>query len=297
MKRCHLPGLGLLAAIWAIALPLPARAGDDTTTPAVRISLVSSLFRDTSNSLIDLLARPMMALMETQTGLTPDLQPSIDAQTLAKQLQDGRTDLGVFHGFEYAWVRQAYPDLKPLVVIQGSLPTLHAYLVVRHDCKAITDADLKGKILSLPRRSREHCHLFLERCCCGGAKQAKDFYSRICTPSDPDDALRDVVDGRVQAAIVDQANLEEYRKNKPERAKLLRVLIRSEPFPSGVIVYHSGSVPEKTLQRFRDGMITAHHTDRGKQLLKLCHINCFALVPESYEDQLQAISKAYPSPK
>jgi ABC-type phosphate/phosphonate transport system substrate-binding protein len=284
----------LLVAL--LPAPDPVRA-EGAPAAAVRIGLASSLFHDAPDSLVKVLARPMLSLMETQTGLTGQLMPSAAADDLAKQLQDNRTHLAVFHGFEFAWARIKYPELKPLIVVVSQQPVLSALLVVKAKCEATCPADLKGQVLALPRVSREHCRLFLERTCCDG-KPPRSFFGKITTPSDAEDALDDVIDEQAQAAIVESLALENYRKKKaPKRAAQLKVLVKSEAFPAGVIAYHEGGLPAETLRSFRDGMIKAHESARGKELLNMCRINCFAAVPDDYDQQLTNIAKVYPPPK
>src|SRR2546429_7255825 len=41
----------------------------------------------------------------------------------------GQLDLGIFQGIEFAWMRQRYPDLLPLMTVLNGKPYLRAYLV------------------------------------------------------------------------------------------------------------------------------------------------------------------------
>ncbi len=242
---------------------------------------------------IGLLARPLKALMESQTGLTGELVLAGDHADLGAQLKDGKVQLGVFHGFEFAWARLKNPGLKPLVIAVSQHRLLHAHLVVRKDSLVHGCCDLKGKVIALPRMSREHCHLYLERRCPGGADPA-GFFSRITHPSSADDALGDVVDGLAQAAIVDQIALDDYQQSRPARANQLRVLHQSEPFPAAVVAYQEGTLDDVTLHRFRDGMIGADKTERGQRLLKMCRITRFEEMPADYTRLLEDIARAYP---
>jgi hypothetical protein len=62
------------------------------------------------------------------------------------------------------------------------------------------------------------------------------------------------------------------------------------------VAYVPGVLPEALLTRFRDGMIAAKDTTRGRQLLELCRITRFETVPGGYEQMLAEIAKAYPPP-
>jgi ABC-type phosphate/phosphonate transport system substrate-binding protein len=277
--------------------PITSRAEETPEIGEVHIGLVSTLFRDTPESLIQLMTKPLKSLMESQTGMSGTLAAGGDASHLGKQLQDDKFQLAVFHGVEFAWVRQKHPEFKPLVIAIRDGRPMHAMLVVRNDSKITGVADLAGKSLAMCRQCREHCRLFIERHCEACGKPYTQLCSEVTTPGDAEDSLDDVVDGVVHAAVVDGASLERYKKDKPERFAKLKVAQRSEPFPPAVIAYKPGVLSEKILERFRDGLINASKNAKGKQLLNMCRLTCFEPVPDDYEQMLVAIAKAYPPPE
>lgn len=299
MTRTWGRGLGMAALTAAMAVlfhPRQTRAEELPAVPGIRIGLVSSLFRDTPESLIQLMTRPLKSLMESQTGMSGTLVAGGEARNLGRQLQDDKFQLAVFHGVEFAWVRQKHPDLKPLVIAVRDGKPMYACLVVARDSKATAVADLQGKSLALYRQCREHCRLFIERRCEACGKDCQHFFSKVTTPGDAEDALDDVVDGVVDAALVDGAALDRYKRVKADRFEKLKTAVRSEPFPNAVVAYKPGVLSDETLQRFRDGLITANQNPKGKQLLNMCRINCFEAVPTDYEETLLSIAKAYPPP-
>src|SRR5258707_15412305 len=111
----------------ACLLALPCAAEEPTSKP-VQIGLADSIFRDTPASLIGVLSRPLKALMESQTGVTGEIMLAGDAIALADKLKANKVQLGVFHGFEFAWARQHCPELKPLVGAIANHRILHAHL-------------------------------------------------------------------------------------------------------------------------------------------------------------------------
>jgi ABC-type phosphate/phosphonate transport system substrate-binding protein len=284
--------LGLLVVICLVPLVRTSQAADGPAS--LRLGLVGSLFRETPKSMVELLSQPLKTLLEAQTGMTGRIGSTADALTLARQLNEKQIDLAVFHGFEFAWVKQKYPDLQPLVVV-SSTQRLQAHLLVAGSSKAATCADLQGKTLALPRRSREHVHLFLERRCAGG-KDPKDFFGKIARSPDTEDAIEDLLDGSVQAVLLDHADLEAYRQAKPEQYRKLRQLLQSEPFPSGVLSCKEGALAEDTVERLRSGLLSAHQNRRGRDLLSLCRMAGFEVPTQDFEQALQAIAKAYPPP-
>ena len=215
---------------------------------------------------------------------------------LARQLKDDEVQLGVFHGVEFAWVHQKYPTLKPLVIAVNGPAYLRTHLVVRADSKIASAANLKGKVVELPRMSSEHVRLFLERRCCPPGEKQEKYFAKVITTSNPIDALDDVVDDDAQAVVVDEAAYEAYQKNKPGRAAKLKTVQQSEPFPCAVIAYQPGVLSESVLNAFRDGLIAAKDNPKAQQLLKANRVTGFEAIPTDYEKSLEEIAKAYPAP-
>ena len=104
------------------------------------------------------------------------------------------------------------------------------------------------------------------------------------------------MNGVVNAPVVDGAALERYKKVKADRFAKLKTAARSEPFPNAVLAYKPGVLSEETLQRVRNGLITANQRAKGRRLLNMCRITRFEAVPSDYEEMLLKIAKAYPPP-
>src|SRR5206468_326279 len=122
-----------------------------------------------------------------------------------------------------------------------------------------------GKMLALPSLTREHCRVFLRHHCKTCGKDPERFFSRITRPKNMEEALEDVVDGKVQATVVDNVSLACFKDRKPGRFGRLKTLRQSEVFPASVIAYQHGSLDEATLRRFREGLLTADKTPAGRQ--------------------------------
>lgn len=286
-----LGSLGLLLALSAGAI----RAAEDEPSP-VRIGLISSLYRDLSEPLMQIVMRPFKSLMETQTGMSGELVPGGDAHALARRLKDGKVHLAVFHGVEFAWARTKLPRLKALLIAVNHQRYLRAHLVVRKDGKIAALSDLKGQVVAMPHLSKEHCWLYLERRCVPAGSKADKYFQRITTPRDATFALDDVIDGKVQAAVIDDADLTSYRKRYPDYFAKVKSLQQSEQFPCAVIAYYPGTLSEGMLERFRDGMMAAKASKQGRQMMQLVRISSFEELPEDFEQMLKDIAKAYPPP-
>src|SRR5437660_295764 len=96
-------------------------------------------------------------------------------------------------------------------------------------CGATVAGLLMTATLAGADETREHCKAFLRSQCLPDSATAKSFYRKVVRSADVEEALDDVVDGKVQAALVDGLAWESYRRAKPGAAKRLRVLLASEP--------------------------------------------------------------------
>ena len=294
-------GIVLLAAVlndllMLIVLPAAPPAPAAEPAPPVRIGMVRSMFKDAPDPLIQLSTNVFKSLMEEQTGLASNVTVASDAAQLARQLKEGKLQLGAFHGFEFAWSRQQNPDLKPLMIAVKQQSFVRALLVVRQDNKAADAAALQGKTLALALLTRQHCRLFLDRRCVRPGMPMDKWFGKVSSPRTDQDALDDVAEGHADAAVVDDVELESFRTTYPKTAAKLRVLKQSEVFPCTVIAYQPGALNEETLKQLRVGLIAAKTVERGRKLLDVFHMTGFEEVPDDYEKSVAEILKAYPPP-
>ena len=276
-----------------LGVPLGGRAEENVLSPAVRVGIVRTAFRDPARFSIGAQLQPIKALMDAQTGLDSQLSVANDGDQLGAQLVNGKVQFGVFYGYEFAWARQKYPELKPLVVTVSPHP-LKAFLVVRNDSGVKSCADLEGKTCAVPRQIRPYCRLFLEHCCKECGRSSQHFFSQVISPASVELALAAVVDGQIQAAVVDACLLDWYRNRRPDAFAQLKTIQQSEAFPAGVIAYVPGTIDEDRLAQFRDGLLNAHKSPQGEAVMTLCQIKRFEVAPPDYDQQLSAIIKAYP---
>jgi ABC-type phosphate/phosphonate transport system substrate-binding protein len=273
-----------------------AAAAPATRDGLLRISVVESFFRDVPEKLAFALMQPFGMLMKAETGFESDLQRGGAALELGKKLAEDKVDLAVFQGIEFAWARQNYPKLRPLMLIVNQHPYRQAYLVVGQKAGIKAMADLRGKTLAIPRYTREHCYLFLARLCRLQGTTPEQLFGKITKSANAEAALDDVVDGVVPAALIEEVPLSCYQRRKPGRSLGLTVLKRSEVFPTTVVAYRAGRLGQKTLDSFKDAMLNAHRTAIGRQLLSLWRLTGFVAVPSDYQAGLEKIVKIYPAP-
>jgi ABC-type phosphate/phosphonate transport system substrate-binding protein len=291
--------LGAVALLGGFAgiLLTTVNAKDRSTHPStVRIGMISSLFIDVPEATVMAMMRPFAALIKAQTGVSGEPVPCGDADNLGQQLMDDKVQLGVFHGIEFAWARQKYPELRPLVIAVNQQRYLRAHIVVRTDSKVSTLGDLQDKTLALPHQTWQHCYLFLRRRCLEWKKEPSNFFAKITKPANVEDALDDVVDGVAHVCVVDGVSLDCYKRRKPGRFAKLRIVHSSEIFPAAVVAYRTAILDDATRARFRDGMMNANRTALGRQVMTLWRLTGFEQVPSDYDQTLTEIVKAYPTP-
>jgi ABC-type phosphate/phosphonate transport system substrate-binding protein len=266
---------------------MPARSAEPPPGD-INIAVVESMFRETSPALARVLSRPLTTIITRKTGLTGgDVDVAPDALALADRLKAGKCQLGVFHGFEFAWARKHNPDLIPLVVTVYPTGSPRACVVVH--CENTIDSlkNLNGTPVAVPRGSRGHCYLYLD-----GQKATV----APAAPANAEEALTAVARVTCPATVVDAAALVGYQKLQPGAFKQLRVLAESERFPQNVIAYHRGAISEANADKLREALTDAHMTAAGKPLMTLWNIVKFDDVPDDYSAQLDRVAKAYPTP-
>lgn len=285
---------GLLACVAAAGLAaagVPARQPD-----VIRIGMLKSMFREVPAAMFQAMSVPFQTVMEQQTGLKGQLLVVDSADELTKRLGDRDIQLGAYHGFEFAWMKLKQASLQPLMLVSSNPAVLQSVVVVANTSAATNICDCRGQTLALPKGGREHSRLFLARQCRKHGCTVQEFFPSSNWSPSLEDALDDVVDGISQVAIVEQSALQSFQRRKPGRFAKLKALSTSEAFPPSVIAYHEGALETTTLQKFRDGMMTANKTTIGNHLMSLMKINGFEPVPANYDQRLAEIVRAYPPP-
>lgn len=287
MSRYVLP-----AVLIALAGPVAGWADDK---PVVHVGIPRSIFRDVPPVLLTFANQPFKDLMRTQTGYDGDIVNDPEAMNIARAIDVGKVQLGVFLGHEFAWAAQKYPDLQPLVCSVPKPKEIQAFLLVRHDCKAVHLGELKGQRLVLATGTRDHARLFLEK------RQLDEMgsMSGFCSTGKAatvHDALHKVIDNEADVTVADQAAWRYFQKLYPGPSQNLKVLAESAVFPPTVIAFKKGSMSDAQVAKVRDGLLTAHQSKQGGRLMNLIKVDKFDAVPAGYAEALKACLKAYPVP-
>jgi ABC-type phosphate/phosphonate transport system substrate-binding protein len=259
--------------------------------------MVNTLFHDMPDAKVQTLLPELRNLMREQTGLDGEFIVVGDAQDLGKKLNDNQVQFGVFQGFAFAWARDSFPELKPLLIALNRQPVLKASVVINKESKAAALGDLKEKIISIPKGCPEHCRLFLDRELAKLGGEQSSFFAKIVQHGNVEDALDDVLRDKVQAALVDGEGLDAYEQVNPGRFARLKMLLQSDGFPPGLVAYRQGAIDEATLTKFKSGMIKANSSVSGKEQMALWKLSAFEELPKDFEASLADILKKYPAPK
>lgn len=283
--------LSAVLAVCVVGAP-PARAADPGE---LKIGMLSGMFRDQQPKVIQALAKPFRDLMAKHVGYSGDVEVMDDPFALCEKLKENKVQLGVFHGFEFAWAQQKHDDLVPLIVTQPPGGTVQAMLVVKDDAAAKAVADLKATEVLIPRGAKAHSLVFLEKARDGLPADTATPTTKV--DQTPEDVLNAVANGTAKAALVDWGALDGYKVLHPGAAKTLRVLAKSEEFPPAVVCYRKGTLTDDQVAKIRDGMTASCKTPTGKMLMTLWNLKGFEAPPKGYQASLDGILKAYPLPK
>jgi ABC-type phosphate/phosphonate transport system substrate-binding protein len=228
--------------------------------------------------------------------LSGKIRPGGDVFQLAEALNENQVQIAVFHGVEFGWAKQKYPELRPLMIAVNEHRHLRALILVRDGTNVTSLSDLKGKSLGISKYTRHHCHLFLERRCQALGQKPEDFFGKIVTLRNSEVAIDALANDTVQAVLVDDLSVNCYKRYKPAQLDALHTLETSEVFPAGVVAYKPGTLDEATLRRFREGMMNANKNTLGKQMMTMWRLTAFEVIPSDFEATVAAIVKAYPAP-
>lgn len=269
-------------------------AGDAPVTKTLSISISDSVIRgQTTPAAAMIQVQPLTEVFAIVGGVRPTFS-FVPPETLAKDLQEGKTNLGVVAGVEMAWLGEKAKGLTPLAIAYTSDIKLKAYVLMLKDNKTASMLDLKGKKLAMPRRTQHHAQIFLHDRICRCGAQPQGFFGASVVPPDTDAAIESVLDKEVDAVIVDGTSWDVFQERKPGRAKKLMVVAESPNFPTAAIIYKPGSLPEADVKKLRDGLYTAHQSPFCRQILNFWRISQFIPSSPEYDVLVKDILKDYP---
>lgn len=274
---------------------LVARAGEKEAAPIVQMGMIQSLFRGSETGALLAQTSPLGDMLLSQTDMKGQVSVVSEPEELVQQVNKGDLHIAVIHGIEYAWVRDKYPDVKPLVLAVNRDVQLKALILVRDDSKIQNLADLHGKTFSFPRRAFNHVYLYLHRAIQDAGFDPTAFFAPSPTPASNEHAIESVVDGTTDGTIIDAVSWSVYCQRKPGRAKKLRAIQESGWFPTATVVYNAKNSDPKLTEKVREALIKSNETVLGRQMLTLWRLTQFSQVPNNYDGLLTSVVKTYPT--
>jgi ABC-type phosphate/phosphonate transport system substrate-binding protein len=262
----------------------------------IRIGMLNTMFRSGKPAWVNALKGPLSAVVNAQTGFDCKVDMLANPDELREHLADGKIQFALSHGFEFAWMVQDDPRLKPIMIASPVNRPLKGYVVVASTNPAQDLDDLKGATVALPNGIHETARMFARHKCDCAVDKPSQLFEKVTTPVNAETALHEVFENKVQAAIVDQSGWKCLAERYPARFQRVRVLKESDPFPMTVVSIRDGSVDAAIVRQFADGMGKAHQTAMGRQILGLMQSSGFETPPSDYDEQIAAIIKRYPAP-
>lgn len=241
--------------------------------------------------------KSLQGFIKQETGFGNDIKRQKDWLDLVTKMAKKELQVGVFQGYEFAWAQEKFPNLKPLALAENVYLYPVAHVVVKGNNKAKDFAGLGGQTIALPGTGQRYLRLFIDRQSQAAAgKESSAFFSKVVSAENVEDLLDDVVDGKVQAAVLDRASLASYKRRKPQRFDQLRPVAESQPLPPTVIAYYESGLDAATVQKFRAGLVGAADKERGRVLLTMFRLTRFVDVPPDFGKVLAESGKTYPPP-
>jgi len=295
-RRCRL-GFTLLVCGASLALTVAGSAVSGQKAKIETLLLGASALEGQSAPKEEAALGTLREFIKEETGLPNEIKRQKDWQELAGKMAKGELHIGVFEGFEYAWAQEKYKQLKPLAIAVNVYRYPVVYVVVKKDNAAKDFGGLKGQSLSIPAAGEAHLRLYVEHESKTAGKPMKEFFSKITSPDNFEDAFDDVVDGMVQVAVADRAALDAYKRRKPGRFNQLRPVVHSPPFPPPVVAYYEKVLDDTTLERFRKGLLESGKKEKGQTVLTLFRLTGFETPPDDFAKVLADTRKTYPPSK
>src|SRR5262249_3378328 len=87
--------------------------------------------------------------IKDETGMKNEIIRAKSCRDVADRMEKGDFHLGVFHGYEFAWVRDKHQKLKPLALAVNVHRYPEVHVVTQKKSKASGMADLQGQTVCM----------------------------------------------------------------------------------------------------------------------------------------------------
>ncbi len=190
-----------------------------------------------------------------------------DYREINDMLGLGQLDVGIVCAGAYADPRLGKvcePLLVPLLTGTGS--TYQSYIVVRDQDPARRLEDLGNASFVFTDSLSLTGYIYPVSRLCGLGRTPGSFFSKISFSHSHDRSLDLVAEGSVGAAAVDSSVYKVWRAQRSDEAQQVRILERSEPFPSPPIVVQA-TLPSAEKEALHRAFLDLAGTAEGKAIL------------------------------
>src|SRR5438034_2472969 len=126
-QRARLRAIPLVFGLGALlAIPAAVVTGQQGKLDVLRIGSSGTLTGEQKAAKEKSALETLKVFIKDETGLDNEILRQKDWRELAGKKAKGKLQVGVFQGYEYAWAREKYPELKPLALAIN----VHRYPVV-----------------------------------------------------------------------------------------------------------------------------------------------------------------------
>jgi len=272
----------------------PAAAPAMPVAPEViKVGIMDGMFKGVPEGLVKAGGQQFGGLFKAIVGLPGEVDTEANHIALAKKLDANKVHLGVFHGFEWAWVKKEFPHLAPLAItIPSQLP--QACVVVSAKDNIAGPQDLKGSKVHVPFNMKAHGYLYIEKL---GMAVPGAFEVSLSEDVATEELLDEVGKGRAKAALVDAGALEAYKKNNPGKGEKVKLLCQSEPLPQTVLIYNPKHLPDNVVKQLQNGLTGASKNAQGKAFLFMWNLKGFEPANAGFDDLVTKSLAAFPAPE
>jgi len=288
--------LAACAVTGLLATAFPVTEGRQTKAEVLVIGATAAGPKLIDKRMEEATVETLKGFIKEETGFGNEIVQFNDWRELAAKMAKKEIHLGVFQGYEYAWATEKTTDFKPLAVAVNVYVYPVAYVVAKRTNAAKDFGDLQSESVAVPDTGQYFLNVFMDKECQDRGKSPDKFFSKITTPANVEEALDDVVDGVLNAVVVDRTGLEAYKRRKPGRFSQLKEIAHSQPFPPPLVAYYDNVLDDQTLTRFQSGLLQARTKEKGQTMLTLFKLTGFDKVPPDLDKVLAETRKNYPPP-
>jgi phosphonate transport system substrate-binding protein len=170
-------------------------------------------------------------------------------------------DIGWYGAFSYT-AAQAELELEPMVIQRRERSGLfyHSVIVTRSDSGLTSFEDLEHATFAFVDRGSTSGFIIPYALFKSRGIEYERYLGGVAFSGTHDDVLEDVVEGKVDAGVLEDLTLQKWIDAEKLRASDIRVLWRSEPLPGSPFAVRA-DVDDGLKSAFREAMLAMHEKD------------------------------------